>query len=62
MPRSLVERHESAGLQDAARRHYAVAPWHFFHFFPLPQLQGSFRPGVFVARCGSFFGKSELIA
>src|SRR5258708_9365817 len=43
----------------AARRLSAgahPAPWHFFHFLPLPQVHGSFLPGVFSARTGSFFG------
>lgn len=31
------------------------APWHFLYFFPLPQLQGSFRPSDASKRIGSGF-------
>ena len=27
-------------------------PWHILYFLPLPQKQGSLRPGVFSARTG----------
>ena len=31
-------------------------PWHFFHFFPLPQGQGSLRLGSFGPVAGAGFG------
>src|SRR5215831_8689262 len=43
---------------------YIAVPQHLLYFLPLPQMQGSFRPGGFVrdARCSSCRTQSMTLA
>lgn len=44
----------SGGFDGVERRHPpSVARWHFLYFLPLPQWQGSLRPGRGVRRVGA---------